>query len=120
MKPDLPSTTAKTGFSSLAMPPEPLLPSPTGWEHREGVNGQRLPDVEVVLEDGSRTSLYRLFDNGRWVRLQTTSDEKTSSDASTIVSANLAPGENNALFADLASVLVRPDGYIAHIRLVAA
>jgi 2-polyprenyl-6-methoxyphenol hydroxylase-like FAD-dependent oxidoreductase len=100
--------------------PEPLMPPPTGWEHREGVSGQRLPDMEVVLEDGSRTTLYRLLEDGRWGRLQLTLDEKTSSDASTIVSANLAPGESNALFADLASVLVRPDGYIAHIRLVAA
>src|ERR1700761_6803174 len=39
--------------------PEPLLPPATGWEHRKGVSGQRLPDIDVVLKDGSRTTLYR-------------------------------------------------------------
>src|SRR5262249_29133066 len=36
--------------------PEPLfLPDP-GWEHRNGLSGQRLPDVDLVLADGSRTA----------------------------------------------------------------
>ncbi len=95
--------------------PEPLLPPPMGWEHRKGMSGQRFPDVNVVLKDGSRTTLHHLLKDGREVELQLTSDECTASDASIVVSAKLAPGENKVLLADVASVRVRPDGYIAHV-----
>jgi 2-polyprenyl-6-methoxyphenol hydroxylase-like FAD-dependent oxidoreductase len=56
--------------------PDPLfLPDP-GWEHRNGVSGQRLPDVDLVMEDGSRTALYRFLEDGRWLRLQGTRDKE--------------------------------------------
>src|SRR6516164_4051889 len=96
--------------------PEPLfLPDP-GWEHRNGVSGQRLPDMDLVLADGSRAALYNFLEDGRWVRLQAVPDEETNSDAAWIKSINLAPGANDGLPADFASVLVRPDGYLAHVR----
>ena len=96
--------------------PEPLfLPDP-GWEHRNGVSGQRLPDVDLVLEDGSRTALYRFLEDGRWVRLQGATDKATLSNAEWITSVNLAPEGNDGLLANFASVLVRPDGYLAHVR----
>ena len=95
--------------------PEPLFPPDSGWEHRDGVSGQRLPDKDVVLADGSRTSLYRFFEDGRWVRLQL-ADTGISSDAEWITSVNLAPGANDGLLANFASVLVRPDGYLAHVQ----
>ena len=50
--------------------PEPLFAPDRNWEHREGVSGYRLPDKELVRQDGSRTTLYRLLEDGRWVRLQ--------------------------------------------------
>jgi hypothetical protein len=37
--------------------PEPLFAPGENWEHRDGVSGQRLPDRELVLQDGSRTTL---------------------------------------------------------------
>ena len=96
--------------------PEPLfLPDP-GWEHRNGVSGQRLPDVDLVLKDGSRTALYRFLEDGRWVRLQGATDKETLSNADWITSVNLAPEGNDGLLANFASVLVRPDGYLAHVR----
>jgi len=96
--------------------PEPLfLPDP-GWEHRNGVSGQRVPDMDLVLEDGSRTALYPLLKDGRWVQLQRASDKETFSNAERITSVNLAPEANDGLLANLASVLVRPDGYFAHVR----
>ena len=96
--------------------PEPLfLPDP-GWEHRNGVSGQRLPDMNLVLADGSRTALYRFLEGGRWVRLQLAPDRETSSDAEWFTSVNLAPGANDGLLANFASVLVRPDGHLAHVR----
>jgi 2-polyprenyl-6-methoxyphenol hydroxylase-like FAD-dependent oxidoreductase len=98
--------------------PEPLLPPAAGWEHRNGVSGQRLPDMELVLKDGSRTTLYHLLKDGRWLRLQFTPDAETSADTSDVTSVNLAPVENNALLANLASVLVRPDGYLAQVHPV--
>ena len=94
--------------------PEPLFAPDGNWEHREGVSGHRLPDSELVLQDGSRTTLYRLLEHGRWVRLQIASDEAVISDAMTVVA--LAPGANEGLFANFASVLVRPDGHLAHVR----
>jgi 2-polyprenyl-6-methoxyphenol hydroxylase-like FAD-dependent oxidoreductase len=96
--------------------PEPLFPPDPGWEHRNGVSGQRLPDVDLVLEDGSRTALYRFLEDGRWVRLQGATDKETLSNAERITSVNLAPEGNDRLLANFASVLVRPDGYLAHVR----
>jgi len=94
--------------------PEPLFAPDRNWEHREGVSGHRLPDKELVLQDGTRTTLYRHLEYGRWVRLQLASDEAVTSDATTVVA--LAPGANEGLFASFASVLARPDGYLAHVR----
>jgi len=95
---------------------EPLFPPDPGWEHRNGVSGQRLPDMNLVLADGSRTALYRFLEGGRWVRLQLAPDRETSSDAEWFTSVNLAPGANDGLLANFASVLVRPDGHLAHVR----
>ena len=96
--------------------PDPLFPLDPGWEHRNGVSGQRLPDLDLVLEDGSRTALYRLLEDGRWARLQRAPDGATLSKAKWITSVNLAPEGNDGLLASFASVLVRPDGYLAHVR----
>jgi hypothetical protein len=68
-----------------------------GSEHR---NGQRLPDMGLVLKDSSRTTLYRLLEDGRWVRLQFTPDQEVSSDAGTINPVSLAPGANDGLLAN--------------------
>jgi hypothetical protein len=95
---------------------EPLFPPDPGWEHRNGVSGQRLPDMDLVLADGSRTPLYRFLEDGRWVRLQRAPDKDTLSNAEWIKSVNLAPGANDGLLATFAAVLVRPDGYLAHVR----
>ena len=50
------------------------------------------------------------------VRLQRTPDKGTFSHPMSITSVNLAPEGNDGLLANLASVLVRPDGYLAHVR----
>jgi hypothetical protein len=69
-----------------------------------------------VLEDGSRTTLYRFLEDGRWVRLQRAPDRETVSNEEWVTSVNLAPEGNDGLLANFASVLVRPDGYLAHVR----
>jgi 2-polyprenyl-6-methoxyphenol hydroxylase-like FAD-dependent oxidoreductase len=94
----------------------PLFPPDPGWEHRNGVSGQRLPDMDLVLEDCSRTALYRFLEDGRWVRLQRAPDRETLSNAEGITNVNLAPEGNDGLLANFASVLVRPDGYLGHVR----
>jgi 2-polyprenyl-6-methoxyphenol hydroxylase-like FAD-dependent oxidoreductase len=96
--------------------PEPLFLPDLGWEHRKGVSGQRLPDMDLVLRDGSRTTLYRLIERGHWVQLQITSDGGSSSDKDAITRVDLALGTVDGLLANFASVLVRPDGYLAHVR----
>ena len=95
--------------------PEPLFPPDQGWEHRNGVSGHRLPDKDVMLPDGSQTALYRLLEDGRWVLLQLAPDKGTSS-AGWIKTVNLGTDANDGLLSKLASVLVRPDGYLAHVR----
>jgi hypothetical protein len=45
-------------------------------------------------------------------------NEETSSEARDVTKVTLAPDFNDGLFADFASVLVRPDGYVAHLRSV--
>jgi hypothetical protein len=94
--------------------PEPLFAPARDWEHRDGVSGQRLPDMELVLQNGSRTTLYRLLEHGRWVRLQLTPDAAVISDAVTVVA--LARGADAGMLANFVSVLVRPDGHLAHVR----
>jgi 2-polyprenyl-6-methoxyphenol hydroxylase-like FAD-dependent oxidoreductase len=95
--------------------PEPLFPPDSGWEHRNGVSGQRVPDMDVELADGSRKALYRFLEDGRWVRMQL-APNKENSDAQWITNVNLAPRARGGLLANLASALVRPDGYLAHVR----
>lgn len=94
---------------------EPLLQPEPGWEHRNGVSGQRVPDMDVVLEDGSRAALYQFLEDGRWLRLQLAPADEPCSDAGTVRSISLAAGAKNGLLAGIAAALVRPDGYLAHV-----
>ena len=71
--------------------------------------------MDLVLRDNSPTTLYRLLENGRWVRLQFASDEAIPSNADVITNVRLAPRANDGLLADFDAVLVRPDGYLAHV-----
>jgi 2-polyprenyl-6-methoxyphenol hydroxylase-like FAD-dependent oxidoreductase len=96
--------------------PDPLFLKDGGWEHRSGLSGQRLCDLDLVLEDGSQTTLYRLLQEGGWIRLQCRPDSECSPDAEGITVVNLAPEGNVGMLADFASLLVRPDGYLAHVR----
>jgi 2-polyprenyl-6-methoxyphenol hydroxylase-like FAD-dependent oxidoreductase len=114
--PDINRQLAAEGSGFGVAYPEPLFRPDLGWEHRNGVSGQRLPDMDLVLEDGSRTALYRFLEDGRWVRLQRVPDRETLSNAKWITSVNLAPEGNDGLLPNFASVLVRPDGYLAHVR----
>jgi aromatic ring hydroxylase-like protein len=66
-----------------------------------------------LLRVGSRTTLYLLLEEGRWLRLHLTSHEAITSNAGAMTTVTLAPSANDGLFANLASVLVRPDGYLA-------
>ena len=99
--------------------PEPLFPPDPGWEHRNGVSGQRVPDMNVELADGSRKALYRFLEDGRWVLLQLAPDKGTSSGGG-IKIVNFWTGPNNGLLSNCGSVLVRPDGYLSHVRLPSA
>jgi hypothetical protein len=61
-------------------------------------------------------ALYRLLEEGRWIQLQLAPGAGAAPDASTIIVVSLAPGGHGGLFAGFASVLVHPDGYLAHVR----
>lgn len=95
--------------------PEPLfLPAP-GWQHRKGVSGHHLPDMNLTLQDGSHTSLSRLLEDGSWLRLQLSLDEKAPSETGSIKNVTLPNGSTHPVLANLAAVLVRPDGYLGHV-----
>lgn len=95
---------------------EPLIAPLPNWEHRQGVSGHRLPDRELVLMDGSHTTLYRLLEDGRWVQLQFTTHEDAVSDVGAIRIVAVAQGGRDGVMDKCSSALVRPDGYLAHIR----
>jgi hypothetical protein len=103
-----------SGFSVVY--PDPLMPPAPGWEHRNGVSGHRLPDMDLVLADGSPKSLYRSLETARWVELHRSPNTEAPPSAEWITSIYLAPEFHPALPADVSSVLVRPDGYLAHVK----
>ena len=72
--------------------PEPLFQADNGWEHQTGVSGRRLRDMDLTLENGSQTTLYRLLEDGRWIRLQLAPDPESFPDASGIIFVTLRPG----------------------------
>jgi hypothetical protein len=72
--------------------------------------------MNLALEDGSHTTFSRLLEDGSWLRLQLSLDEKAPSDVGSIKNVNLKNGSNHRVFTNLASVLVRPDGYLGHVR----
>jgi hypothetical protein len=57
--------------------PEPLFQAEHNWEHRRGVSGHRLSDGDLVLSDGSRTTLYPYLQEGPWVLLQVAAESRT-------------------------------------------
>ena len=73
-------------------------------------------DSRRLLACRFRTALYRFLEDGRWVQLQRAPDTETLSNAEWITNVNLAPEGNDGLLANFASVLVRPDGYLGHVR----
>jgi 2-polyprenyl-6-methoxyphenol hydroxylase-like FAD-dependent oxidoreductase len=95
--------------------PEPLFPPDRGWGHRKGISGQRLPDTDLVLNDGSTATLYDLLMDGNWVRLQCAPCAEIPSNKRATKVVDLAP--RNGLLADFTSVLVRPDGYLGPVLL---
>jgi hypothetical protein len=98
--------------------PEPLFQAEHNWEHRKGVSGHRLSDGDLVLRDGSRATLYPYLQEGCWVLLQVAAESNATPVRDAINIVSLAPGANDGLLGKFASMLVRPDGYVAHVRAV--
>jgi hypothetical protein len=96
--------------------PEPLFEADQDWEHGKGVSGHRLSDRGLVLKDGSRTTLYQCLEGGHWVRLQVAAESDSTPGMGAINVVNLASDANDGLLGKFASMLVRPDGYLAHVR----
>jgi hypothetical protein len=99
--------------------PEPLFQAEHNdiWEYRKGVSAHRLSDGDLVLRDGSRTALYPYLQEGRWVLLQVAAESNATPvrDAINIVSLAPSANTNDGLLGKFASMLVRPDGYVAHV-----
>lgn len=104
---------AVSGFGNAY--PEPLFAAARMWEHRQGVSGRRLRDADLILRNGLDTTLYRLLEGGRWVQLQYARDGAAASVAGevTVVDLALVP---DGPFAGFDALLLRPDGYLSHVR----
>jgi 2-polyprenyl-6-methoxyphenol hydroxylase-like FAD-dependent oxidoreductase len=92
--------------------PEPLLPPADGWQHRSDVSGHRLLDRPVVLSDGSKTTLHQLQQDGSWLQLRFTPDAAIFPHDGRTTVVNLNSAFNDGPYAGLASILVRPDGFV--------
>jgi 2-polyprenyl-6-methoxyphenol hydroxylase-like FAD-dependent oxidoreductase len=114
--PEVNSELAAEGSGFGVAYPEPLFLPDRGWEHRKGVSGQRLPDMDLALSNGSRMALYHFLKDGRWVQLRLAPDKRSAPDAEWVTSVNLATSPDDRLLANIASALVRPDGHLAHLR----
>lgn len=64
------------------------------------------------------TTLYPYFQEGRWVLLQVAAESNATPVRGAINIVSLAPGANDGLLGKFASMLVRPDGYLAHVSAV--
>jgi 2-polyprenyl-6-methoxyphenol hydroxylase-like FAD-dependent oxidoreductase len=100
--------------------PEPLFPPNDRWEHRSGMSGHRCCDSTVVLNDGSRTTLHELQRDGSWLQLRLAPDVPSHSHGGPTTLVDLDPACNAGLFAGLASILVRPDGFIGPVNSISA
>lgn len=96
--------------------PEPLFQAERDWQHWTGVSGHRLPDRNLVLRDGSRTTLYQCLEGGHWVQLQVAAESVPTPVMGAINVVHLASDGNDGLLGKFAAMLVRPDGYVAHVR----
>ena len=79
------------------------------------MSGRRLPDKDITLKNGSRSTLYRHLEDGRWVRLQFSEGGDAPRGIEPVI-VDWADDADSGQFAELASVLVRPDGYLGHVR----
>jgi hypothetical protein len=61
------------------------------------VSGHRLSDGDIVLRDGSRTTLYPYLQEGRWVLLQVAAESNATPVRDAINIVSLAPGTNDGL-----------------------
>lgn len=95
--------------------PEPLFAASRMWEHRQGMSGRRLCDADLILRNGLDATLYRLLEGGRWVQLQYARDGAAASVAGEVTVVDLAPVPDGP-FAGFDALLVRPDGYLSHVR----
>jgi hypothetical protein len=64
------------------------------------------------------TTLYPYFQEGRWVLLQVAAESNATPVRGAINIVSLAPSANDGLLGKFASMLVRPDGYLAHVSAV--
>jgi 3-(3-hydroxy-phenyl)propionate hydroxylase len=98
-------------YAASLYAPEP------GWQHRVGISGNRIPDLDLLLEDGSRAALYGFMNDGSWLNLHRASESGKPAGAMPLKHIKLAAEGNHELLGDLGSVLVRPDGYIGHVKM---
>ncbi|MET0409131.1 MAG: FAD-dependent oxidoreductase [Hyphomicrobium sp.] len=96
---------------------EPLYAPEPGWQHRDGISGNRVPDLDLLLEDGSRAALYGFMNDGSWLNLHRAPESGKPAGAMPLKHIRLAAEGNHELLGNLSSVLVRPDGYIGHVKM---
>ncbi|QTD44096.1 FAD-dependent monooxygenase [Ottowia testudinis] len=97
--------------------PQPL----PGFESSQGALGWRMPDCNVISEDGESSSIYAHLAGGSWLHLELVSQERqplpdwlSSREVQQVrASIDTCPALNG-----MKDVLVRPDGYVAAARFI--
>ncbi|MEC0583492.1 monooxygenase [Bacillus spizizenii] len=77
------------------------------------LNGARLPDMELILPDGSSERLYSYLQNGTLVLLSLTQEACDHSRLKGLRTVNASLAEPNEKLRDVHTILIRPDGYVA-------
>ncbi|PNB67366.1 hypothetical protein C1X64_31140, partial [Pseudomonas sp. GW456-E7] len=77
------------------------------------LNGSRLPDMDLILSDGSSERLYSFLQNGTFVLLSLVQEADVHSRLKGLHTVNASIAEQNEKLLDVHTILIRPDGHVA-------
>lgn len=77
------------------------------------LNGARLPDMELILSDGSSEWLYSFLQNGTFVLLSLRQEADDHIEVNGLRSVTVSLAEPNEKLRDVHTILIRPDGHVA-------
>ncbi|MCC9021338.1 monooxygenase [Bacillus nakamurai] len=77
------------------------------------LNGKRLPDMELILQDGRAVRLYDFLRKGKFVLLSLRESIPADFDTGRVAAVRAFLSETRADWQNVHTVLIRPDGHVA-------